>query len=228
MLHIPKTGGTALHSALGAIPDGTFRLHGHLIRLDDIPRGEKVIFSIRDPISRFVSGFNSRLRKAQPRGYIEWTPVQQEGFRLFPTPNALAEALSDPDLEMRRWATRLIRDMFHTAVPLSYWLDSIEYLQARSSDIPCILYQPELGADFEVLKDLLGLPADLSLPSDPLETHETPDGFDTHLSERAIGNLQAWYRGDFVFFEAAQRLRAEKRGAATIGPILSMQVAGGS
>jgi hypothetical protein len=52
VLHIGKTGGTALKSALRPYlnsGDYEIRLHGHQFGLPDFPRGEKVIFFVRDP-----------------------------------------------------------------------------------------------------------------------------------------------------------------------------------
>ncbi len=209
ILHIPKTGGTAVRVALGGLPRGVFHCGGHMARLTDVPAGETVVFGIRDPISRFVSGFNSKLRKGQPRNHVEWTPVQQEGFARFPNPNSLAEGLSDRNFAVREWASRLIRDMFHTGVPLSFWFDSVDYLRSRRADIGFIWLQGELPSDFELMKPALGLPADLRLPTDPVGSHVTPPGFETDVSDLAIANLAGWYRGEFAFFEAAQRMRAE-------------------
>lgn len=65
-LHIRKTGGTALKNALRAHPvteNCVLHLHPHRIRLSDVPVGHRVMLATRDPVSRFVSGFGSRLRQ---------------------------------------------------------------------------------------------------------------------------------------------------------------------
>ena len=69
-LHIGKTGGTAAKSALrGHENSGDYEiiLHEHDFQLKDVPLGEKVVFFVRDPISRFVSGFYGRQRQDLPR-----------------------------------------------------------------------------------------------------------------------------------------------------------------
>ena len=43
----------------GEAPD-VVHLHRHAVRLRDVPVGEKFFFFVRDPVSRFVSGFHSR------------------------------------------------------------------------------------------------------------------------------------------------------------------------
>jgi hypothetical protein len=50
-LHIPKTGGTALGTALGQLTQTSpIVFHGHFARLADIPIGENVILMVRDAI----------------------------------------------------------------------------------------------------------------------------------------------------------------------------------
>ena len=75
-LHIGKTGGTAMKYVLSQYPVGSryaICLHGHRVRLCDIPKGDSVIFAVREPISRFVSGFYSRKRQGQPRLFSPWS-----------------------------------------------------------------------------------------------------------------------------------------------------------
>lgn len=66
-LHIPKTGGSAIKHALAAhagSQDASLEFHRHQTRLIDIPVGLPVGLVVRDPVSRFVSAFFSRKRKA--------------------------------------------------------------------------------------------------------------------------------------------------------------------
>lgn len=213
VLHIPKTGGSALHAALTPLADThgvTF--HGHLMRLADIPRGEKVIFGIREPRTRFVSGFNSRLRKGLPLNNIEWSAVEKEGFAKFPTPNSLAEGLSDPNLDRRLSAVGLIRHSWHIGMPLSFWLTSEEYLAERKDDLLYVFRQEQLDDDFAALKTLLNLPAETALPSSPVTAHRTPPGFHTSLSDLATENLDWWYAADRRLYDAALQLSEEIAG----------------
>jgi hypothetical protein len=210
-IHIPKTGGTALTAALGRLPDPTrFVIHDHTVTLAHIPVGEKVVFGIRDPVSRFVSAFNSRLRKGRPRYDVEWTPIQQKVFRRFSTPNQLAEALSASEPDDRELAVSLLRDM-DLAAPLSHWLTSKELLWERLDDIVAILLQKELADDFERLKAALRLPPQACLPDDPVEAHRGAASASTFLSNRAVQNLAAWYGPDASLYEAACDARAAIR-----------------
>ncbi len=47
--------------------------------LRNITEGEGIIFFLRDPTSRFVSGFYSRQRQGQPRYYSPWSSDEKIG-----------------------------------------------------------------------------------------------------------------------------------------------------
>ena len=88
-LHISKTGGTAVKHALHdslALTRCALLLHGHRVKLMDVPDGEKAAFFLRDPVSRFCSGFYSRKRQGRPRFDFPWSPAEELAFGRFSTP----------------------------------------------------------------------------------------------------------------------------------------------
>jgi len=69
LLHISKTGGTAVKSTLrGHLTTTTSAifLHEHSWHLRHVAQGEKAVMFFRHPIPRFVSAFNSRQRCGRP------------------------------------------------------------------------------------------------------------------------------------------------------------------
>src|SRR6056297_3418392 len=85
-LHIRKAGGTAIKEALKDIAvKQNVILHPHKTRLKDIPEGEKVFFFLRNPVSRFVSGFNSRLREGE--NHVKIPREEKRKRPLFPPPH---------------------------------------------------------------------------------------------------------------------------------------------
>lgn len=59
-LHIGKTGGSAIKSALKehlTTPKYEVILHGHNTSISDLPRNEKFFFFLRHPVTKFISGF---------------------------------------------------------------------------------------------------------------------------------------------------------------------------
>jgi hypothetical protein len=202
LLHIGKTGGTATKKALKGYEhagDYELVLHEHQATLKDIPFGEKVIFFVRDPISRFVSGFYGRQRQDLPRHNAPWTPDEEIAFRRFTTPNELALALSSDDQERREAAVHAIQSIDHLKAPHWTWFTDERYFAFRRSDILLIGFQQTLTEDFALLKNILNLPEDVSLPEDDVAAHRNPGHVDKSLDAQAIRNLKIWYARDYQF-----------------------------
>ena len=197
-LHIGKTGGSAVKRALGPIAKRfNIVLHVHATRLADVPVGESVVFFVREPASRYVSGFNSRLRMGRPMLNVPWNAAEARAFGRFVTPNSLAEALSDEDDDLRRAAHAAMREVRHVNQRISYWLGDMAALENRRADILMIGQTERLAASFRKLKMSLGLPEAIVLPTDPFDAHVTPGGYERKLSEKASRNVQEWYAVDY-------------------------------
>jgi hypothetical protein len=211
VLHVGKTGGTALKAALNAYPPKVeLHLHGHRTRLRDVPRGERVVFFVREPLSRYVSAFYSRQRKGQPRYYFEWNRAEERAFAAFATPDELAAALSSPDTALRREAQAAIKGIRHLRSPYAEWFGSERALLRRLDDILLIGFQEELDDDFEILKSLLGMDPHARLPAGDRRAHRNPQDVDKTLSPAAESNLRKWYARDIRFYDFCKRLRAER------------------
>jgi len=208
-LHIRKTGGTAIIEALKPVAQSHgIELHPHATKLRDVPDHHQVIFFVRHPVSRFVSGFYSRLRRGHPRHHYEWNPAETRAFSHFQKANELAEALSSPNPAIAEQAQEAMRGISHLKNTYKEWFSGEEELEERLSSILLLGLQEELASDFERLKRILYLPPTVSLPTDDILAHRTPAGFDMQLSELAVRNLSHWYADDIHFYEYCVRLRA--------------------
>jgi len=238
-LHIGKTGGSAFKFAMQAAQDLDARVSVHLHRhevvlrevfkatqsrdarvlihlyphrivLRDVPEGEKFMFFLRDPITRFVSGFYSRQRKGwplRPSGF--WTPEEKEAFERFATPNQLALALSSDDPEEAGLARAAMRNIRHVRDGYWTWFESEEYFRSRVQDLFFIGFQESLAGDFEILKSRLGLPRRSALPNDEVKAHVNPRGLDRTLQDEAVRNLRRWYEEDFRFVNLCREMLRE-------------------
>ncbi len=147
LMHIRKTGGTAVKFALEPHREKSahlLNLGTHETTLSRIPEGDKVAFFIRDPISRFVSGFNSRLREGRPRYYTPWTTQEADAFCRFPSPNDLAEGLDSRSRDTKADAVRAIYSIEHINLSYWYWFGSPELFDSRWKDIFFIGFQERL------------------------------------------------------------------------------------
>jgi hypothetical protein len=209
MIHIGKTGGTALKDTLRPVSTlGQYEIltHRHVTRLDDIPVGEKVFFVIRDPLERYVSGFNSRLRQGHPTHHTPWLPAEEVAFREFPTADSLGCALHSADAEERTRAIRAMTSVRHIRDSYWEWFRSREYFEKRVDDLLMVLWCPDLTPSFPQLRDALGLPDSVSLETDGLKAHRSPDGMDRRLGDVATDNLERWYGREYAFIDMCASL----------------------
>jgi hypothetical protein len=212
-IHIGKTGGSSVRHALSDISCSKhykFFFHNHDVRLEEIPRGRKVFFFLREPSSRFVSGFYSRKRMGQPKYYQPWTVGETEAFSKFSSPNDLAESLSSQDNFLRDSAVRAMSEILHVKDSYSYWFKDHNYFLSRLSDIVFIGFQETLEADFSRLKLKLDLSAEVVLPANEEKSHKTPSDLDKKLSCSAMENLIRWYADDYTFLKFIQEVAFDK------------------
>lgn len=209
LLHIGKTGGTAIADALAGHSRTSRYLifkQGHRFTLDHASPGEKVIFFLRDPIDRFISAFYSRKRMGQPRFSGPWTPAEAEAFTRFETPDALGRALASSRNDEREAAGRGMRGIYHLKSSFWEWFGDEAAFRRRLDDVLLVGRQERLADDFERMKRVLDLPGDLGLPTDDVRAHRTPAGLDKRLSEEAVAALLDWYRDDYRFIRLCEEL----------------------
>jgi hypothetical protein len=219
-LHLGKTGGSAVKHAIEHCANPhlcyVIYLHGHETTLRDVPCGHKFFFFLRDPLSRFVSGFYSRQRQGRPRYYMRWTPGEQAAFERFETPNALALALSSADPAEREAAEAAMREILHVRDSYWNWFESRDYFLSRLGDLFFIGFQEQLSEDFEVLRTKLFLPCS-ALPQDDVFAHRNPVDLDRSLESNAVANLKRWYAEDYAFLELCHDIVRQRK--AVHGPL---------
>lgn len=214
VLHVGKTGGMAINAALeayGKSGDYEIRTYCHDFVLKSAPRGEKVVFFLRDPISRFVSAFYYRKRLSAPRFLHAWTAAERAAFARFETACELAAALSSDDPVLRSAAQDAMRDIEHIRSHQWTWFETESYFRSRRSDILFIGFQETLNADFEILKKILGLPEQAKLTDDDVAANRSPKGMLTQLNSEAIRNLEVWYSKDYHFLAMCRQIATEIR-----------------
>lgn len=211
-LHVGKTGGTAIKSALSdylVLSRYSLLLHSHETSVKDVPENSKFMFFLRDPISRFVSGFYSRKRKGQPRYFSDWRPGEKEAFELFQTPNDLANALAGGALQDA--ALKAMHSITHLR-KYKHWYVTLDYFESRLADVFYIGFQETMDSDFSKIKVLLDLPDSLQLPNDDVGAHRNPQNLDKSLTPKAVAALTDWYAEDYVFFSRCKDFKTSNNG----------------
>ncbi|MGQ0559745.1 MAG: sulfotransferase family 2 domain-containing protein [Sphingosinicella sp.] len=208
VLHIGKTGGTAVKAALWPLLGrANLVLHDHRTRLCDCPQDSLVFFVVRDPLERFVSGFNSRLRRGQPRYNFPWSTGETVAFRIFGTANALAEAIDSRNPARRLLARWAMGRIGHVRDRLSDWLEGVEEWVERRRLI--IGTTATLEGDLQRLLATAQIDEQIILPRDPVAAHASPADVERGLSPRAVENLTRWYSDDIRLYETSLRIRSE-------------------
>lgn len=212
-LHIGKTGGSAIKSVLKNFletPEFSITLHGHGTSLEHIPKGDSVVFFLRDPVTRFISAFYSRQRKGQPRYYSEWSHKEKEIFEHFATPNEVAASLANK----QEAAAKAMESVKHFAC-YNKWYINTDYFKSRIDDILFIGFQESLDSDFIKLKSILGIPEDVKLPTDDVAAHKNPKNIDKSIDANGMAALKEWYLEDAKFIELCKEIMSNK--ANTLG-----------
>ena len=206
-LHIGKTGGSALREAISRFESSYGNSHidiyGHRANIREIFRDDPerpVFFVVRDPVSRFISGFNSRQRLGK-WGTNQWTDTETELFNTFDTPNALAEALSSFDELLKSKAKRAMKGSVHLKFGLKKCLLSVDYLESVKEKIAFIGHQPTLTNDFAAFRSIIGVPRDVELPTeDHVMAHKAPSTQQRTLSALGEKNIREHYSKDFPIY----------------------------
>jgi hypothetical protein len=217
ILHVSKTGGTAVRAAVresrqaagGALfsPWGPVWAYSHGFRLRHVPKDDVAILTLRDPLSRFLSGFCSRQRKGAPRHLREWSDAERLSFEWFSTPQELADALAEPPGTARHRAEFAMNSIAHLRRRLIAWTGRPAYMLRHLDKVLYIARQETLDDDWKRLQELLELPGEVVLPHDFVAAHKTIYPCDLALSDKGTAALREWYAEDYEVLRIAEHLR---------------------
>jgi sulfotransferase famil protein len=201
-LHIGKTAGTQIKNIITQINQTNHNCHitahPHHIQLRHLKSGYEYFFSIRSPLTRFVSGFYSRKRKGRPRYNREWSDHERRCFTIFQHANELAEALFE-DNNAGLQAFSAIKSIEHCAYNQSDFFNSMGFIfEIRQPT--AIIRQEFFIEDTRNFCNVLGLDLSVSISDDPMVVHANEYAGCPPLSDKAIRNLREWYRQDFDFY----------------------------
>jgi hypothetical protein len=212
-LHIGKNAGTEVKRYIKflnpLLPDSYLIGHGHDVFLKNISVEQDYFFSIRDPISRFRSGFYSRKRKGQPLTYAEWSKHDAIAFEDFEHANDLAEALFRED-EIGIKAISAIKSIRHTAQNQVDWFQVCGNFLRVKPPI-AVLRQEHFDQDILFLQRKLGVSEPTLLPSDEVRSHKNSYSRTPDLSQLAISNLKRWYAQDLEFYKLCSHWISENQ-----------------
>lgn len=204
-MHIPKTGGSALKITFKTHNISVLEMHGHTFTLKDVKDTDGVVFSIREPISRFCSAFYSRQRQGRPLYNSKWSSIEEKIFTTFKEPDVFVKALSSNKLDLKKLAQSAFTSIGHFR-SLSHWLINIEYIKLKQDSIVWILEQNSLNEDFSKLTKILHIDKEMTLPEGDARIHKNSIS-KYSLSEDSIAILQGVYRADYEIINYCKQIK---------------------
>lgn len=204
MLHITKTGGTALkwleHQKI-ELPFELAPMH-HFTLAKMKAQGRRTAFIIRDPLERFCSGFWEA--KTQPErekiaiskkdqsrgfwlGYGRWNEIERELLPECQTPNDL----------LKHWRIKgdhkNIRTgvLYWTTVSLRYWLGRLAQYRCKEDCVDLVIESRDLT---QVMLDDYGI----EMPLDPFYRRDR-NLFDIPRDDTISEENQIWFQETFRF-----------------------------
>jgi len=210
-IHPGRTGGTNIRNYLTRLNNYQkkyyFNCYGHLFKFHHLGKNNKYLFTIRDPIDRFVSGFNVRKNLAQfenttdPKKITKYkiSVKEHESFKNFSSANHLAENIYSNDLAKQSKAIIAMNNIKHIKDTYISFLNKEDITKNK----PFFVIETEkLEEDFFKLCDKLKLEKiDLSLNNISKNFRKSKVSDDKKLSDLAISNLRRWYKKDFDFYK---------------------------
>ncbi len=202
-IHIGKNAGTQIKRVAEALgpSDPKLRIvaHGHDVQLRHLPQEAPYFFSIRNPVTRFTSGFYNRKAKGLPVRKVDWSADEARAFATFEHASDLAEALfADGTTGQSAWAA--MASLRHAGQHQSDWfLQRGAFLEVRPP--VHILRVEAFESDFKTLCGKIDL-SQSALPKPDKAAARVTDYADIPaLSDKAIANLEHWYARDVAFYQ---------------------------
>lgn len=211
-LHIGKAAGTQIQGVAKQINERSSSLrikcHNHDTALRGLPAGEAYFFSIRNPETRFVSGFYSRKRKGQPLLFAEWSRDEAAAFAAFEHANELAECLFETGSTGAK-ALMAATSISHCAMHQIDWFRRMGFFFELRPPL-AILRQENFAVDLAAFLERLEIDFPVHIERDKVQSHANDYRGIPALSEKARHNLRLWYSRDYAFYDQCERWIGEQ------------------
>jgi hypothetical protein len=167
-LHIPKTGGTSINGFGKLLISKGYNfptVFNHEWSVKDIVyhfSNIKLTFVLRDPLSRIISGFNSRLRQGRPTFNHMWSSNEASAFALFPSAEHLLDAmLSDEDYQKSSLGYAM-KSIIHLKTNYAFYFRDTDYIESENSRFQLIGNMEDYDDYIDKLTILSGAPKSLA------------------------------------------------------------------
>ena len=167
-LHIPKTGGSGVNEYGRQLVARGYRfpcIFGHGWKVEDILEEfpeMRLCFILRDPLSKMISGFNSRLRQGRPTYNSLWSPAEAAAFAILPSTRHLLDAILSDDEFLQSALAYAKRHIRHLRWNYAFYFKDVAAVNARRNHFEVIGEIANLSDFIERLTTLSGAPVSLA------------------------------------------------------------------
>lgn len=154
-LHIPKTGGSGVTKFGKELVARGYQfpcIFGHGWKVEEIlthfPE-MRLCFILREPLSKMISGFNSRLRQGRPTYNSLWSPAEAAAFAMLPSTRHLLDAMLSDDEYQQSALAYAMHAVRHLRWSYSFYFKDVPSVKARAAHF-------ELIGDISSLSDFIG------------------------------------------------------------------------
>ncbi|WP_373354055.1 hypothetical protein [Pseudoroseicyclus sp. CXY001] len=212
-LHIGKTGGTYFKSRLAssAEENPNLKLGNHsdtlLTTAEELGDSRRVGFFFRDPASRFVSAFHSRMRQGRPTYDVLWSPAEASAFSFFEDANSLAESIYSDDKRMESAARFAMASIQHLKNGYQHYLISPEAIEFEHRSKRVLFCCPT-----ELIDAHWARICELFQSASPRRENVNSEGIrhsigqHEELSPTAVSSLREFWRREYEIYEACLRI----------------------
>ncbi len=172
-------------------------MHGYGSHIRDLPQGDEYVFSIRNPVSRFVSAFYDR-KQAIRTAPSDATPHERQAYADFEHANDLAESLFERGRAGDK-AFGAMKSIRGVAVNQSDSFTGAGNFLAVTPPL-FIIRQENYVDDFRFLEDLIGLRRLIGAGHYAEKPQHHGDEIIPGLSKKARKNLHEWFLHDLEFY----------------------------
>jgi hypothetical protein len=205
-LHIPKTGGSNFRESLSQfnkksnIKIITIRHFRYINLLEN----KKIIFTIRDPISRFVSSFNSRMNEDKPYGYTKHSIGEMIAFKWYHDVNKLCKDIYSKNI-FNLIKSRLALVWIRQINLLLYIITPLSFLKKK----PLFIFDSEfLQSDIHFFLKHIGVNKELKLfEKKSIKSHPTSYSKNFILTNDSKKILQRYLKEDYKIYLYCKNIR---------------------
>lgn len=208
-LHIGKTGGTSVRYVIEKCREDGYSppvIFGHAARLPVIVKenpGIRVSFTLRDPIERMISSFNSRMRQSRPTYTAVWKPEEAIAYLWFPTVLDFFRARLSTEERMKSAGIFAEQAMGHVKRGYVYHFHSVKFLKKNLDRIYFVGDIENLRRNFHRYFDPCGIPASL-VEQHAGTRHSGLDSTESTLREidgDLMGALKRFYEKEYEIYD---------------------------